>query len=137
MFNYIKYLKNQDNYSKWATMNPAMKKTYTGVDGTPGFISGWDSNKSGVGKGEQEILSITDNSKLESEIRFIKPFAGIAQSYIITEPAGNNATIVKWGFASKMTYPINIMLLFMNMENMIGKDLETGLANLKGNLEAV
>lgn len=27
VFNYIKYLKNQDTYSKWAMMDPNMKKT--------------------------------------------------------------------------------------------------------------
>ena len=43
VFNYIKSLRNQDNFSKWATMDPNMKKVYTGTDGTPGFISFWDS----------------------------------------------------------------------------------------------
>jgi hypothetical protein len=34
-----------------------------------------------------------------------------------------------------MPYPMNLMLLCMNMDKMIGKDLETGLTNLKGVLE--
>ena len=28
VFDYIKYLRNQDNFSKWATMDPDMKKEY-------------------------------------------------------------------------------------------------------------
>jgi predicted ATP-grasp superfamily ATP-dependent carboligase len=43
VFEYVKRLKNQDKYSKWATMDPKMKKEYTGTDGTVGFISAWDS----------------------------------------------------------------------------------------------
>ena len=28
VFNYVKYLKNQDNYSVWATMDPNMKTNH-------------------------------------------------------------------------------------------------------------
>jgi hypothetical protein len=34
-----------------------------------------------------------------------------------------------------MPYPMNIMLPFMNMEEMLGGDLENGLKNLKNILE--
>lgn len=135
VFDYVKFLKNQEKFSKWATMDPHMLKTYTGVDGTPGFISAWDSKEKKVGKGEQEIIKITDNIKIEFEIRFIKPFPGVAQSYISTTAITGNSTTVVWALASKMAFPMNIMLLFMNMDTMIGKDLEIGLENLKRNMQ--
>lgn len=34
-----------------------------------------------------------------------------------------------------MNYPMNIMLLFMDMEKMLGGELYTGLQNLKRELE--
>jgi hypothetical protein len=34
-----------------------------------------------------------------------------------------------------LPYPFNLMLLFMNMDKMIGDDLSTGLTNLKTLLE--
>jgi len=61
VFDYVKYLKNQDQYSKWATMDPDMKNSYTGVDGTVGFIAAWESENENVGVGEQEILAIDKN----------------------------------------------------------------------------
>ena len=61
VFEYIKYLKNQDNYSYWATIDPKMKKTYTGTDGTVGFVSAWDSKNKDAGKGEQEIIRIKED----------------------------------------------------------------------------
>lgn len=134
VFNYIKYLKNQDNFSKWASMDPNMKKEYMGTDGTVGFISAWEGNKK-VGKGEQEIKKITEGEQVDFELRFIKPFPGLANAYMKASTADNNKTQVKWGFDSKMNYPMNLMLLFMNMENMIGKDFSTGLENLKNILE--
>ncbi len=54
---------------------------------------------------------------------------------MITESSSENATKVKWGFSGRMDYPMNLMLLFMNMEEMLGKDLDKGLQNLKAVLE--
>ena len=50
VFNYVKLLKNQDEYSKWARMDPDMQKSFRGTDGTVGFISAWDSENPDVGK---------------------------------------------------------------------------------------
>lgn len=135
VFDYIRSLKNQDNFSKWASMDPNMKKEYRGTDRTVGFVSAWEGNKK-VGKGEQEIKKITEGERVDFELRFIKPFAGLANAYITTEAVNNQQTLVKWGFDSRMKYPMNLMLLFMNMEKMIGNDFSTGLNNLKNNLEA-
>lgn len=135
VFDYIKYLKNQDNFSVWANMDPNMKKEYKGTDATVGFVSSWDSEQKGVGKGEQEIKSIAEGERIDYELRFKKPFEATDYAYLVTENASDVSTKVKWGFTGKMSYPMNIMLLFMNMDAMLGKDLDTGLHNLKGVLE--
>jgi uncharacterized membrane protein len=132
VFNYIKSLKNQDNFSKWASMDPTMKKSFTGTDETVGFISAWEGNDD-VGKGEQEIKKITEGQRVDFELRFEKPMKDIAQAYMTTDSTGANQTLVKWGISGHMSYPMNIMGLFMN--KMIGGDFETGLANLKGLME--
>jgi hypothetical protein len=134
VFDYVKYLKNQNSYSKWALIDPAMKKEFRGVDASAGFVSAWESDNKNVGKGEQEITKIEDG-RIDYEIRFIKPFSSVAPAYMITEPAGDNQTRVRWGFQGKMPYPMNIMMLFMDIPKLIGEDLQTGLNNLKGVLE--
>ena len=60
VFDYLKQLKNQNNFSKWAMMDPNMKKEYKGTDGTVGFVSSWESEQKNVGKGEQEIKKIIE-----------------------------------------------------------------------------
>jgi hypothetical protein len=135
VFEYIKYLKNQDNYSKWALMDPAMKKEYKGTDGTVGFVSAWDSDNKDVGKGEQEIKNIKEGEKIDFELRFLKPMEDNANAAMETEAVTETQTKVKWGFNGKMPYPFNFMLLVMDMDEMLGKDLETGLQNLKVILE--
>jgi uncharacterized protein YndB with AHSA1/START domain len=135
VFDYIKMLKNQDHYSVWAKMDPNMKKSYKGTDGQVGFVSAWDSKNEDVGKGEQEIKKITEGERLDFELRFKKPFESTEQAYMMTEATGANSTKVKWGFNGHVPYPMNFMLLFMDMEDMIGKDLQNGLKNLKKELE--
>ena len=134
VFNYIKYLKNQQNYSKWATLDPDMKNEFRGTDGEPGFVNHWTGNKK-VGEGEQEILRIDEGKALHTELRFVKPFKSQAKSTITTEAVDAGKTKVTWGFESKMNYPMNVMKLLMNLENSIGNDFETGLSNLKTVLE--
>ncbi len=134
VYNYVKYLKNQDNFSKWAALDPNMKKTYRGTDATVGFVSAWEGNKQ-VGKGEQEILSLKENERIDYGLRFQEPFEDKAHSYISFVQAPHDATNVVWSINGKMPYPMNLMLLFMSMDKQIGGDLETGLSNLKRLLE--
>jgi uncharacterized protein YndB with AHSA1/START domain len=135
VFDYVKFLKNQDNFSKWASMDSNMEKSFRGIDGTVGFVSAWASEDDDVGVGEQEIKSITEGERIEYELRFIKPFEATDQAYMTTESVSENETLVKWGFTGRMNYPMNLMLLFMDFEEMIGDDLQTGLLNLKNILE--
>lgn len=135
VFEYIKFLKNQDQYSYWASLDPNMKKDYKGTDGTVGFVSAWESPHEDLGKGEQEIKKITEGSRVDYELRFIEPFEDTNQAYMTTESVGNGKTKVKWGIVGRMDYPMNLMTLFMDMEAMVGKDLEIGLKNLKKNME--
>lgn len=134
VFNYIKYLKNQENFSVWAKLDTAMKKEYRGTDGTEGFVSAWEGN-SDVGQGEQKIVKITDGQRIDFELHFIKPMESTSPAYMTTEAVAANQTKVKWGMSGRMNYPFNIMGLFMNMDEMIGKDFETGLNNLKTVME--
>lgn len=45
------------------------------------------------------------------------------------------STKVIWGFKGYMGYPTNLLMLFMDIEQMIGDDYNTGLKQLKIQLE--
>ncbi len=131
VFEYVVMLRNQDDFSAWANMDADMKKEFKGLDGTVGFISAWSSENKEVGKGEQEIMAIDPRSRIDYELRFLEPFAATDKAYITTEAVNDSATVVRWGFNGEMKYPSNLMLLFMDMEKMLGNDLTTGLTKLK------
>src|SRR6478752_5632333 len=82
VFDYIRFVKNQDNYSKWNMTDPDMKKTYIGNDGTPGFVYSWKSDDDNVGAGEQEITAIKEGEALEMELRFKIPFEMTNYAYM-------------------------------------------------------
>jgi hypothetical protein len=135
VFNYVKHLRNQDFYSKWVMMDPNARKGYAGTDGTVGFIASWDSDDKNVGKGEQEIKKIVDGKQMDLEIRFEKPFKSVSPAYIATDKIDNSKTRIRWGFSGRMNYPMNAMLLFINIPEMLKKDLKVSLTNLKTILE--
>jgi hypothetical protein len=135
VFDYVRYLKNQNQYSVWAKIDPGMKTEYRGTDGTVGFVSAWDSQVREAGKGEQEITGIDDGRRIDYELRFYEPMKSTDNAYMSFESVNDSVTNVKWGFSGKVKYPMNLSLLFMNMDAMLGKDLEGGLNNLKTILE--
>lgn len=135
VFNHVKLLKNQDEFSVWMQIDPNTKKEFRGTDGTVGFVASWDSQHKDVGKGEQEIVNIIEGERIDYELRFLEPWESTSRATMTTESIDENTTLVKWGFYGKMNYPMNIMLLFMNMEEMLGDQLQEGLNSLKEILE--
>lgn len=135
VYSYVVLLKNQENYSKWATMDKDMTKSFRGSDGTVGFVSAWESKNEEVGKGEQEITAIQPGTRIDYALRFMEPFESKATSYMQLEEVNATTTKVTWGFESEMAYPMNIMKLFVDMDEMIGADFQYGLDKLKTILE--
>lgn len=127
VFDYVKYIKNQDNYGKWNLMDPGMKKSYEGTDGTVGFKYSWDSKE--VGKGTQTIVAITEGKEIITSLDF--GFGDPADSHMILEPVSATETRVTWGISGDSPWPMNIMGLFYDMSG----DFEEGVTNLKNVLE--
>ncbi|WP_179345793.1 SRPBCC family protein [Winogradskyella ursingii] len=135
VFDYLKFVKNQDAWSPWKKKDPNMKQEYFGTDGEVGFVSKWEGNKQ-VGTGEQEILSITENKSINSRLRFYKPWKSQSDAYLSVKAIDANTTHIVWGFSGVNKPPSNIFFLFFNMDKAVGKDFEEGLAELKRILES-
>nr|WP_010523415.1 SRPBCC family protein [Aquimarina agarivorans] len=124
-----------DNYSPWAKIDPNMKQTYQGTDGTEGFVSAWSSTHKDVGVGEQEIEKIVEGESIDFKLRFFEPFKSDDHGYLLTSAITENQTKVTWGSDGHMDYPFNALILIMNFEKTIGEDFSKGLSNLKQILE--
>lgn len=133
-FAYIKHLEHQERYGVWWKADPNIKITTKGTDGTVGYIHAWKSTDEQVGQGQQRIIKIVEGpnkSRMDIELKFIKPFKSVAPSFMTTEAISKDKTRVSWAITSNMPYPMNLIGAIMNMEKMLGDDLEQGLKNLK------
>lgn len=133
VFSYLKLIRNQEKYSVWVMKDPNIKLVYTGIDGTVGFSSAWESKDKNVGIGEQEIKKLVEGESIEVEIRFKKPFEGTNHACTAVMAINDTQAKVTQEFYGKSKFPMNIMNLFMN--KLVGKDMQKNLENLKANLE--
>lgn len=136
VYDFVSKLRNQDHWVKWNQMDPEMQRTYQGEDGKIGFRSAWESTKKQVGTGQQTITALEPHKAVYTKLEFFKPFRSESDAYILTERVGESTTDVRWGFTGHMKPPMNVLLLVMNMEKVMGKDFEEGLTNLKSHLES-
>ena len=136
LYEYLRFLKNQDEWGPWAKRDPNMNHQYTGDDGEVGFVSAWQGNKD-VGEGEQEIKKLVPGEAIESHLRFFKPWKSQSDAFIHLKDVESEGTQVTWGIHGKNeTAMMRIMGLVMNMDKMVGKDFDEGLSNLKSIMES-
>ena len=132
VFDYVRLLKNQDEFNKHAMAAPDRKREFKGTDGTVGYIYSWSGNKN-AGVGEKEIKNIIEGKRVETEIRFVKPMRATASIIMETESLSDNQTKVSWSNAGTLMYPLNIMIPMM--EKHVVKDMDSSLSTLKNILE--
>ena len=120
---------NITKWSPWAKLDPNMKTSMEGTDGTVGAKASWDGNKD-VGAGSQTFTKLEPMNEADQHLEFIRPFKGQADANM-TLADTTGGVLVTWGFISTMPRPFNVMGLFMDPSEAIGKDYEKGLNNLK------
>lgn len=116
-------------WSPYEKKDPAMKRTMSGAANGKGAVYEWEGDKN-VGKGRMEIAESSPPSKVTLKLDFVKPFEAHNIVDFTLEPKGDS-TNVTWAMHGPSPYISKIIGIFINMDSMIGKDFETGLANLK------
>lgn len=124
--------KRWDAWSPWSKLDPNQKVTQSGDAGTVGHSHAWVGNKD-VGSGKMVITAVEAPSKVEIALSFYEPFASEARTKFVVETDGDKAKVT-WAMDGDNNLLGKVMGLFMDMDTMIGKDFESGLANLDGEL---
>jgi uncharacterized protein YndB with AHSA1/START domain len=129
VFALINDFKQWDAWSPWEHKDPAMKRTYGPTTSGKGAYYGWDGN-SEVGQGSMEIAESVPPSRVAIKLDFVKPFEGHNTADFTLVPQGN-ATVVTWKMHGPSPFITKVIQVFCDMDAMIGKDFEAGLAGLK------
>ncbi len=129
IFPLINDLHSWHAWSPYEKKDPAMKRTLSGAASGKGAVYEWEGNKE-VGKGRMEIADTSPPSKVIVKLDFVRPFEAHNIVEFTLEPNGDS-THVTWAIHGPSPYISKLMGIFINMDSMIGKDFEAGLANLK------
>jgi hypothetical protein len=129
IFPLINDFKHWGSWSPYEKKDPAMKRTFLGEASGKGAVYEWDGNAQ-VGKGRIEIIDTSAPSRVTIKLDMIKPMEGHNIVDFTLEPNGA-ATKLTWAMRGSCNYVGKLMGLILNMDRMIGKDFEAGLANLK------
>jgi Polyketide cyclase / dehydrase and lipid transport len=121
-------------WSPYENKDPTMKRTVSGTARGTGAVYEWNGN-SQVGKGRIEITEASAPSSVTIKLDMIKPMEGHNIVNFTLEPRGGAtqaaSTEVTWAMRGSCAYTAKLLGLFLDMDKMIGKDFEVGLANLK------
>jgi len=133
IFPLIEDFKRWDAWSPWEKKDPAMKRTFGVTTSGKGARYAWQGNGE-VGKGSMEIAESSPPSRLTIKLDFIEPFEGHNIVDFTLEPRGGS-TIVTWAMHGPMPFVSKVLSVFCNMDSMIGKEFEAGLASLRAAAE--
>jgi carbon monoxide dehydrogenase subunit G len=117
------------SWSPWEHLDPDMKRAFSGAPSGKGAVYEWEGNKD-VGKGRMEITDAATPVKTVIKLDFLQPFESHNTTEFTLLPQGETTT-VSWNMSGPMPFITKIMTVFMNMDAMVGKDFDKGLANLK------
>ena len=132
VFPLINDIKAWTVWSPYEKKDPAMKRTYGAVTAGKGATYAWEGNKE-VGQGSMEIVE-SSPQKIVIKLDFLKPFEAHNIGEFMLEPKGDS-TAVTWAIYGPSPYMSKVVGTFMNIDDLIGRDFEKGLADLKAAAE--
>ena len=121
-------------WSPWEKMDPAMNRRHSGAPSGTAAVYEWEGNKK-VGQGRMEIIESSPPRKVAIKLDFLKPFEAHNTTEFALEPKGDT-TNVTWTMHGPAPFMSKLMTVFVSMDRMVGKDFETGLANMKAIAES-
>ncbi len=118
-------------WSPWLIMEPDCNLTYKGKAGELGHGYDWSGEKVGAGG---MVMTALDANRMESDLRFLKPWKSQADIAFDFVSVGDSKTRVTWHMDSSL--PFFMFFMVKKMKAMIGSDYDRGLRMLKDYIES-
>lgn len=125
-------INDMQRFNSWNPYNkkdPAMKTTYRGPQAGPGAAYEFDGNGE-VGKGSISIIEPSGPGTVSMRLDMKAPMEASNLIDFTLRPQGN-ATQVTWAMHGPTPFVAKVMHTLIDMDKMLGKDFDTGLADLK------
>jgi uncharacterized protein YndB with AHSA1/START domain len=116
-------------WSPYEKKDPHMKRVFGGAAEGKGATYAWEGDGN-VGQGRMEITEAAAPGRLAIRLDFTRPFEA-HNSVVFTLLSKGQETEVTWDMQGPANYLAKLIGVFINMDRMVGRDFEAGLANLK------
>jgi carbon monoxide dehydrogenase subunit G len=129
-------INDMQQFNTWNPFNrkdPAIQGSYSGPAAGPGATYAFAGNKD-VGKGSLRIVQSQPPRQVTMELHMIEPFEGRNTVEFSLVPRGAG-TEVTWAMHGPAPFLSKLIGVFLDMDRMIGRDFEDGLAALKARAE--
>jgi hypothetical protein len=114
-------------WNPWSRMEPTAWVDITGDAGTPGHFYQWNGKE--LGKGHMKIQEVKPYKAADFQLTFEEPFKSEAQNHFSFEKVAEG-TKVTWSMQGQSDATVD-KWMYLTMDQMIGKDFDSGLQNLK------
>jgi hypothetical protein len=129
IFPFINDLRIWGAWSPYEKLDPAMRRTFSGAAGGRGAVYEWQGNHR-AGTGRLEIIDATEPSRVILELDMLSPCQGSNLVEFTLQPE-DDATEVNWEMDGPMSFFGKLVSVFVDMDKLIGRQFESGLANLR------
>ncbi len=119
---------NWPHWSPWEKLDPGMKKTFSGPPAGTGAQYAWAGNDK-AGEGRMTIIESKPEQLVSMKLEFLKPYASTSQAKFVLSPNALG-TNVEWSMEGENGFVAKAFCMVMDMDSLVGKDFEEGLANL-------
>lgn len=134
VFGYIDDFHKWSLWSPWDKLDPSMKREYSGASSGVGAAYGWTGNDQ-VGSGKMTITETMPPEMVKIALDFLTPFEAHNRTTFSIRSAGSSSTVT-WMMDGENGFMGKAASVFMDMDQLVGKDFETGLASIKQAAEA-
>lgn len=136
IFGMINSLSGFRSWEPFSRKDPAIKITYAAPDSGKGAAYNWQGNGQ-VGEGRVEIVDSKVPVSVTMKLDMLKPMEAHNTVVFLLEPTdGGGATLLTWTMTGERPYIGKLIDAVMNMDRMVGREFETGLAKLKALVES-
>jgi hypothetical protein len=115
--------------SPWEKSDPNMQKSLAGPAAGVGQSYAWNSNKE-AGTGKMTIEASVPGRKVGIKLEYLKPMKSTA-TLALTLASSPTGSLVAWSMDGNHNFLGKAIGMFMDMDKMLGADIEKGLVQLK------
>jgi len=121
-------------WSPYEHRDPSMTREFAGASAGEGAIYSWEGNDD-IGAGRMTLTRSVPNERVAIRLEFSRPMTATNQVEFVFQGSGNDTRVV-WGMDGQHGIVGKLISLFLDMDAMVGKDFEAGLAAMKAAAEA-